>query len=165
MLNIVIITTFVTITIYDCIMTISETYSTQQLTQMLYRHSIRPSVQRIAVLSHVAGGSHPSAEEIYAGLSEQFPSLSRTTVYNALHLFVEKHLLRELEIESGCVRYDIAMQEPHSHFVCRRCGRIMDMRMPDGIADIVLPGYTIEMSDVFLKGICPECHKTQQQPK
>lgn len=138
-------------------MTISETYSTQQLTQMLYRHSIRPSVQRIAVLSHVAGGCHPSAEEIYASLAEEYPSLSRTTVYNSLHLFVEKRLLRELEIESGCVRYDIAMQEPHSHFVCRRCGRIMDMHMPDGIEAVVPPGYTVEFSDVFLKGICPEC--------
>ena len=80
-------------------------YTTSQLVEMLQRCNIRPSVQRVAVLSYVANGSkHPAAEEIYASLSQTFYSLSRTTVYNSLHILAEKGLVRELEIESGCIR-------------------------------------------------------------
>lgn len=88
-------------------------YTTSQLVEMLQRCNIRPSVQRVAVLSYVANGSkHPAAEEIYASLSQTFYSLSRTTVYNSLHILAEKGLVRELEIESGCIRYDMAPQPP-----------------------------------------------------
>lgn len=55
-------------------------YTTSQLVEMLQRCNIRPSVQRVAVLSYVANGSkHPAAEEIYASLSQTFYSLSRPT--------------------------------------------------------------------------------------
>ncbi len=140
-------------------------YTTSQLVEMLQRCNIRPSVQRVAVLSYVANGSkHPAAEEIYASLSQTFYSLSRTTVYNSLHILAEKGLVRELEIESGCIRYDMAPQPPHSHFVCRNCGRIADMPMPEGIAAIIMQEYSVDCVDVFLKGFCPDCRKLKSQP-
>ena len=136
-------------------------YSMPQLAEMLQHYGIRVSAQRIAVLEDIANcRKHPSAEEVYTKLSKSFHSLSRTTVYNSLHTLTEKGLLRELEIESGCIRYDIAHQSsPHSHFVCQKCGRITDMPMPDGIQGTIPPDYSIECVDVFIKGICPECSR------
>ena len=84
-------------------------YSIAKLTEMLQAKGIRPSAQRIGVLGIVANSHrHPSAEDIYSNLSKLFLSLSRTTVYNSLKTLTEKGLLRELEIESGCSRYDMA---------------------------------------------------------
>ena len=70
-------------------MKIETEYTMERLTEMLQQKDIRPTAQRIAVLSVVANGrSHPSAEEIYGSLSELFRSLSRTTVYNSLGILV-----------------------------------------------------------------------------
>lgn len=135
-------------------------YSIERLTQMLQNKGIRPSAQRIAVLSVVANGrTHPAAEEIYSGLSKLFHSLSRTTIYNSLKTLTEAGLLRELEIESGCSRYDMALQPEHSHFICRRCSRIYDMPMPEGMSKILAPRFGIDSVEVTLRGLCPECMK------
>lgn len=137
-----------------------DRYSLERLACVLQSKGIRPSVQRIAVLSAVANGrKHPSAEDIYTGLSDQFPSLSRTTVYNSLRILSKIGLLRELEIESGCLRYDMAMQAPHSHFICRQCSRIFDMPMPDGMTGFTDPRFDIDTVEVTLRGLCPECRK------
>lgn len=133
-------------------------YSDSQITEMIHKGGLRPSVQRIAVLSFVANTKlHPTADEIYGVLSDRFPSLSRTTVYNSLHALVDAGLIRELEIESGNRHYDLAPQLPHSHFVCRMCGKIIDMSMPSGVSEMITPGFQIDSIDVYFKGICPEC--------
>ena len=109
-------------------------FTENQLAEMMHTHGVRLSAQRIAVFSYVANGKlHPSAEEIFTALSPIFPSLSRTTVYNSLHLLKDKGLIRELEIQSGFIRYDLRLQEAHSHFICT--GSV----------------------DVFIKGLCPDC--------
>lgn len=135
-----------------------ETYSDHRITEMIHESGLRPSVQRIAVMSFVANlRKHPTADEIYGALSEKFPSLSRTTIYNSLHALVDAGLIRELEIESGNRRYDLAPQPPHSHFVCKECGKIVDMKMPPQLPDSATPGYRIDSVDVYFKGLCPEC--------
>lgn len=145
-------------------MNIPNRHSDNQLTLMMHQRGIRPSAQRIAVLSYVANTRrHPTADEIYTGISPLYPSLSRTTVYNSLHVLVDAGLLRELDIDSGNCRYDFALQPDHSHFTCRKCGRIMDMELPEHIDRISAPGYEIDSIDVILRGICPDCNKNTQQ--
>ena len=142
-------------------MKIETEYTMERLTEMLQQKDIRPTAQRIAVLSVVANGrSHPSAEEIYGSLSELFRSLSRTTVYNSLGILVAHGLLRELEIDSECLRYDLALQPDHSHFVCRKCSRIYDLPMPHGVVEGVSPQFEIPAVDLTFRGLCPECIKS-----
>lgn len=140
-------------------MTTAEKYKETELAEMMHKAGIRPSAQRIAVFSVVANTRcHPSAEEVYTMLCERFPSLSRTTVYNSLHTLTEAGLLRELEIETGNMRYDLAPQPRHSHFICRKCGRIFDMGMPSLIEKEASEGFEVEDIDVYFKGLCPQCH-------
>ena len=135
-----------------------DTLSETLMVEMMYERGMRPSLQRVAVLAHVANlRKHPTADEIYTDLAVQHPSLSKTTVYNSLHALVEAGLLRELEIESGNCRYDLAPQPPHSHFVCRKCGRIFDMCMPAGVNEMADPGFAVDSVDVCYRGVCPEC--------
>lgn len=59
------------------------TISDNDIASMMHKAGVRPSVQRIAIMSFVGNSRlHPSAEEIYRHLHEAMPSLSRTTVYN-----------------------------------------------------------------------------------
>lgn len=134
-----------------------------QLAGMMHSVGIRPSIQRIAVLNLVANTDrHPTADEIFSELSKSYPTLSKTTVYNSLHAMVDTGLVKELEIESGNKHYDLAPQPPHSHFICRGCGKIFDMAIPAGLEGISSEGFSVDSVDVYLKGLCPDCVKTQQ---
>jgi Fur family peroxide stress response transcriptional regulator len=44
-------------------------------------------------------------------------TLSKTTVYNSLKLFLKRGIVQELTIEEKEVRYD-ADTRPHAHFKC-----------------------------------------------
>jgi len=129
-----------------------------ELIEMMRRAGLRPSLQRLAVLSYVAGRrTHPTPDEIFTEMAPKFPSLSRTTVYNALHALTDAGLLRELDIEAGCQRYDLAPQTPHGHFVCRMCGRIFDMPLPLNIDLGAMEGFRTEAVDFRARGVCPAC--------
>lgn len=129
-----------------------------ELAEMMHRAGVRPSAQRMAILRNVVeGGAHPTADEIFRDLQADYPTMSRTTVYNSLHVLAESGLLKELELESGNRRYDFAEQPRHGHLRCRCCGRIFDVELPE---DISLPspeGFQIDGVDVFFRGLCPQC--------
>lgn len=135
-----------------------------ELTRMLHQCGIRPSSQRLAVLGYIASRrSHPTADEIYAAIAPDNPTLSLTTVYNSLHRFVDCGLLRELEIEAGKLHYDMTAYGPHSHFTCRRCGRIFDMELPCGCDTIPDSDFEIESVEVVYRGICPDCRQADSR--
>lgn len=131
--------------------------SDTEITVMMHRAGLRPSVQRIAILSHIGNARrHPSADEIYRSLRPSLPSLSLTTVYNTLHSLTEKRLARVVEIEPGVTRYDLTAFRPHAHFRCLGCGCIVDVDM--NLGAVSLPeGFSLESADVFYKGYCPAC--------
>lgn len=141
------------------IMTLQNTIiSDNQIIRMLQDSGVRPSVHRMAVLSYVANRkTHPKAEEIFSAIVTEFPTVSKTTVYNSLHTLVEAGLLRELDIESASTRYDLARQVPHSHFRCKRCGKIFDMSLPEKLDSVVAPGFKVDTADLYFNGLCPEC--------
>lgn len=127
------------------------------IVEMIRAAGIQPSMQRMAILEMLAAERcHPSAEEIYNRLLPSIPTLSRTTVYNTLHLMAEKNLVHEIEIEPGVTRYDLAIRAPHGHFLCRVCGRIFDIALTVS-PDDVPGGFVADTVDVFCRGLCPEC--------
>ena len=53
--------------------------------ERLQSHSIKPSVQRIAIMQYLMDHhTHPTVDEIYTALAPGMPTLSKTTVYNTL---------------------------------------------------------------------------------
>ena len=125
----------------------------------LKNHGIRPSMQRMAIMEYLMGTStHPSVDVIYSHLLPKMPTLSRTTIYNTLELFREKSAIRVLNLDNKITRYDGKTTE-HAHFVCRRCGRIYDVEIPDEIYEQLnkLPDHLVEQTDVNYTGVCAEC--------
>ena len=117
---------------------------------------LQPSYNRISVLRFIHENPiHPNADEIYAHLHPELPSLSRTTVYNTLRAFVEKRLLRDVRIEEGLVRYDANTAE-HGHFKCEVCGVITDLPLGE-VAWPVPDGASVTQRDIFERGVCREC--------
>ena len=73
-------------------------------------------------------GSHPTASWIYDKLKGEFPELSMGTVYRNLNILKEQGLIRKIDFGSTFDRYD-ANTAPHYHFICERCGSIIDLDM------------------------------------
>ena len=124
----------------------------------LIAHNIRPSVQRLSVMDYLLRyKSHPSVDEIYSALHESIPTLSRTTIYNTLNLFLEHGAVQALTIDEKTVRYDADCSD-HIHFRCRVCGKLFDMPFPTDHDLISLPkGFTLEECHIYFKGVCSEC--------
>jgi Fur family peroxide stress response transcriptional regulator len=120
-------------------------------------YGIRPSVQRIAIMRYLLKNrAHPTADEVFEALRTQMPTLSKTTVYNTLKLFVDNGAASYIGIDEKNARFDGCV-EPHAHFRCKKCSQIADLQI-----DIsqVLPVHfqgKIEESHLYLKGVCEKC--------
>lgn len=101
--------------------------SGDDMIRLLRDHGIQPSAQRLAIAEHVLRTvRHPTADQVLKQVQRRLPMVSRATVYNTLHLFVEKGLLRPYRLDEGPTVYD-ANVEPHHHLVDEETGRVIDV--------------------------------------
>ena len=130
--------------------------------EYLQQYGIKPSVQRIAIMEYLlAHMTHPSIDEIYIALHPQIPTLSKTTVYNTLKLFVEQGAANMLTIDEKNACFD-SLTKMHAHFQCKKCGAIYDIpsgSSPEYIEEKALAngGFTVSEVHRYYKGICPKC--------
>lgn len=134
------------------------------LSELLKKHGIKPSQQRLQILSFIISNPcHPTIDQIHSGLHHALPTLSRTTIYNAVRIFVEAGLVQEVTIENNEVRYD-ARTERHGHFKCKKCGKIYDFNIRmENIPAEGLSDFQIDTKNVYFTGICKDCLKNTSQ--
>jgi Fe2+ or Zn2+ uptake regulation protein len=69
--------------------------------------------------------THPTAEEIYQAVKTKLPQISKGTVYRNLNFLAREGKI--LEIFSNKVSHYDGDISFHSHFICRKCGKIFDI--------------------------------------
>ena len=140
--------------------------SIEFLTNTLTSSGIRPSYQRIKVLEYLyRKGGHPTADEIYRTLSPEIPSLSKVTIYNTLHTFVDAGLALAIDIDDSEMRYDVTLSN-HGHFMCETCGTIFNFSVVvDQIPFQGLREFEIKEKNIYFKGLCPNCVSQPFQKK
>ena len=133
-------------------------HSNENFRECLEKHNIRPSYHRIKVLEYLLSKkTHPTVDEIYSELAIELPTLSKTTVYNTLSLFIKEGLVRLVTTEDNETRYDANVAD-HGHFRCEQCGRIFDFLLNlDNVKTSGLEQFKVREKNVYYKGICPEC--------
>ena len=122
--------------------------------EKLRQHGIQPSAQRVAVAEYVLETpEHPSADQVWDRVRTGFPMLSRATVYNTLHLFVDRGLLCELVLAEGKVVYDPKVDR-HHHFIDDETGEIHDVPWDAlKVRDVEkLPGLDVREYQVVIRG-------------
>lgn len=94
---------------------------------------------------------------IYQELVQEIPTLSKTTVYNTLNLFVEKNIAITITIDENETRYDADISL-HGHFKCNFCEKIYDIRLKTpSLIPSELENFKVNESHVYFKGVCPLC--------
>lgn len=132
--------------------------SFEELKKEIKQKGINLSHQRLKVLEYLYQNQcHPTVDHIFTDLQKDIPTLSKTTVYNALRILAGAGLVRIITIEDNETRYDIVV-ENHGHFKCESCGSIYDFRIDvDLLISEDLKNFKIDDKNVYFKGICPRC--------
>jgi len=116
---------------------------------------LRPTRQRLALakLLFAGGHRHVTAESLFKDAKAKRVNLSLATVYNALHDFTARGLLREISIEAGRSYFDTNTTE-HHHFYFERSGKLQDLAL-DMVRIASLPeapsGEKIKRVDVVIR--------------
>jgi Fe2+ or Zn2+ uptake regulation protein len=133
----------------------------ERLTAALRAAGHRVTSQRL-VLHRVLHehGSHATAEEILHAAAPRLPGLSLPTVYATLDLFARLGVARRVTGAGSAVLYDPRV-EAHHHFLCRGCGRVLDVDAAVDEAGLAAAaravGLDVEGIEVSLRGLCGDC--------
>jgi Fe2+ or Zn2+ uptake regulation protein len=134
------------------------TMQKKDIEHYLERHGIKPSYHRMRIFTYLEEKkNHPSADQIFQDLHKEIPTLSKTTVYNTLNLFLEKGVAIQILSDENETRYD-ADTSMHGHFQCSNCRQIFDIKMDETEFRFEeLAGYQVFESHFYFKGLCPFC--------
>lgn len=117
--------------------------------------------QRLAIYKELIESSdHPSAENIHTRIRASFPDVAIDTVYRTMSTFSQIGVVHVIEGYGKAKRYD-PDTEPHHHFRCIHCNKIVDiygdilgkLRVPDAIKS----KYNVSNIKVVLEGACDGC--------
>ena len=106
--------------------------------------------------------SHMTADQIFEALRKRYPAVVLATVYNNLNKLWESGCIRKVAVEGMPDRYDRA--ERHDHLMCKVCGRLQDLELPDLTGqfqqqvDVPVLSY-----DLKLLYICEDCRNTHDE--
>ncbi len=93
----------------------------------LHRAGLKATGPRTGILAGLEqAASHPTAEHLFDTLRRDHPSLSLSTVYQSLDVFLRTGLCRRVSGPGDRLRVDGTPQD-HDHAVCRLCGAIFDV--------------------------------------
>jgi Fe2+ or Zn2+ uptake regulation protein len=104
---------------------------------------------------------HLEADAIHDRAKIHAPGLSLATVYRTLGLLKEMGLVEEHRLGEGHSHYEAVQEEPHYHFTCRRCGKVIefDTALVAKVRRELCEreGVQITKSHLHLIGYCKNC--------
>jgi Fe2+ or Zn2+ uptake regulation protein len=129
--------------------------------ELLRRHGLQVTAQRLAVLAAVSQHPHATADHIAQAVREDIGVISRQAVYDALGILAENGLVRRIQPAGSPARYEDRTGDNHHHLICRSCSRMVDVDCAVGTAPCLSPadnaGFVVDEAEVIYWGRCPEC--------
>ena len=122
---------------------------------------IKRSRQREAIQKCLIGRyDHPTAEMVYMSIKDEFPNISLGTVYRNLSLLSDLGEIQKITTSGGPDRFD-GNPEEHYHFCCRKCGCVLDLKLPpqENLNKLAAENFAggIEAHTIQFTGLCPNC--------
>jgi Fe2+ or Zn2+ uptake regulation protein len=131
--------------------------------QLLRRHGLQVTAQRLAVMRAVSLHPHATADELIDDVRAVIGSISRQAVYDTLGVLADKNLIRRIHPAGSAARYEDRVNDNHHHLICRGCGNVHDIDCAVGVTPCLTAkdkhGFEIEEAEVIYWGLCPSCRK------
>ena len=126
--------------------------------QRIRNAGLKVTPQRINVLEILLSGSHPTAETVIEKIREKYSSVSASTIYHILDIFVEKGIINKVYTHGGVMRYD-AILDNHHHLHDSETDKIEDY-FDDKLDELIrkyfdenpLLGFDLEEIKIKLRG-------------
>ena len=134
----------------------TATLQADALAQRLADSGLRATPQREVVYDVLLKKrDHPTADEVFARVKAERPTISLATVYNCLETLVSCDLVRTVNFERGPTRYCPNLR-PHAHFHDEATGKTHDIDLPPDLLEkvqAVLPrGYDAKSIEIIFRG-------------
>jgi len=132
----------------------------EKYVNQLKEKDLKATPQRLEILKYLdEHRTHPTVDEIYKKLKKNNPSLSKTTVYNSVEALDENGVIQSITITGNEIRYDFK-KEMHHHFLCKKCGEIIDIDITcPNLGKILECGHQVDEVHGYFKGTCSKCLK------
>ena len=107
---------------------------------------------------------HPTADDIYMRIREEYPNISLGTVYRNLNLLVDTGQLRRVGVPGEADRFDWELPS-HQHLYCRRCKKVINLALPSCPVEEMIrqcPDIQAEGYNFIIVGLCPDCKRAEQ---
>ena len=94
----------------------------------LKKNGLKPTLQRNLLVKQLLNGKnrHFTAEDLYDEMKLKKINISLATIYNTLHSFVEKKILKLVSIKEGKTIFCTNMKN-HYHFFNPKTGKLIDI--------------------------------------
>lgn len=128
---------------------------------MCRQHGLPVTVQRRTIYEFLSGrADHPTADQVYEGVKDRIPGVSRMTVYRVLDALARIGAIKRVCSPGASSRFDANIQR-HHHLVCMHCDKLTDYanesldRLP--LPDVRSAGFDIDDYSIQYRGICSDC--------
>ena len=137
----------------------------ESIEKRLEECGIRPTPVRQLVAHTLAEADAPLS---LLDIETRLDSAPKSTIFRALNLFVQHHIVHSIEDGSGSLKYEYchcadshAHEAMHTHFYCESCQRTFCLK-DTHIPHVELPeGFTMRSVNYIIKGVCAECKEAE----
>ena len=142
----------------------------EKLVEYLAQNGHRKTPERFAILDAVFGfDSLFTLAELGNALEDQNFHVSKVTLYNAIHLFEQLHIV-ECHRLGGASLYEVATKTGNSHQICTVCGKMTvfnSSKIRAAVEETHLRRFRKEGYSLYVYGVCSSCQAkiTRQKNK
>lgn len=123
----------------------------------------RITVQRLMIIDALKKLGHATIKDIFSYLESDSIKLSLTTIYRNIDVLIKDNIIRKVSINLKDDYYEIIPKfNEHSHFICEKCGKIIDIDLPKEFVQFEDKSDNLYLSQhISYYGICGECRKKE----
>ena len=137
--------------------------------QLCQAGGLKVTPQRFTIWKTLAETDvHPTADHLFTMVNKKLPGLGRDTVFRTLNIFTENGLASKLTMPGGATHYD-GDTKSHHHFLCGRCGAILDLVWPEfevlSWPEELFRSAKPQQASVLFTGLCRRCDPTGWRPE
>lgn len=131
------------------------------------KNGLKVTPQRVAIYKAlVSMDTHPTAEEVCRKVRDEISNISLDTVNRTLHTLSEIGAAFVVEGTGQPRRFDGGLED-HQHFLCIKCGKVIDFHHEPfdniDVPDELKGQFEILRKTVYLEGLCGQCMNSDKK--